>query len=449
MKSVKSQAFAVGLVGIAVMMMSMDALAQMTTYKSVHYPTALTDEIVLTGSGNTTPANTNTTSVASGLMGALYFSSSLTKSAVLAKESVVRSNCPGYSNSGNTWPGACDIKGLSSALNSAFGQAWVPVSYNGDVTGQNTAINKQVDSLKGGLRTPVIVPIYGSTDHMVTVWEIRADTSTSPYSVQYVKYFDGGTPGPNAMDPWTDAKGNTYYDGVRQVAGAQWKTEFYILLSAPPGCNPYCGKYVLSYDPPPGNGLPDNAARVHMARFPSVLAEGEEMDPLIAEERVWDALYLAGIPNDPMLWQAIEHSFAGAAYPVYGEDLDGQPMDYYVVPLVRGRGGAVVAMVRLSMADGSLEAIWVPTRPIRFLGVTPQEASYFAHGILASDEQLVGGELTWQPNRNLDGSDMMPHYQYYIVANDGEFRGEVGVSLVDGRIRGLDQSLAISTAIEL
>ncbi|MDI3291958.1 hypothetical protein [Polyangium sp. 15x6] len=430
----------------AAMLASATAGAQMTTYTVKAPPTSPSDEISLTGPGNTTPASTNATLIASGLMGGMYFGG-FTKTTALSKQATVTSQCPGYSTAGNNWPGGCDIYGISRAVNASFGQNWGAANYEGSSTGQNAAVNKQIDAMVY-YKSPVLVPLHGSTDHFATIFEIRADRSNSTYTVEYVKYFDGGTPGPDPMDPWSDAKGNGYHDGVKKVSGAIWKLEYYLLLASPPGCNPYCGKYVLAYDPPKGSLLSENKSQVNFAHYPSVLFDDEEMDGLLAEERVWDALYSADVPDDPMMWRRIMSAHVGAASPVYAEDMDGNPMDYYLVPFLSEERGEVAAMVRLSMADGSFEAIWVPTRPVPFMGVTPQEAAFAAQDVLARDEQLVGGTLTWNPRRSLGGSDMVPYYQFYIVSDDGEVRGSIGVAWFDGQVRGIDHTPPRRASVE-
>lgn len=395
------------------------------------------------------PADSPWPLVAAAMMGAKFYNPNVS---VVGQEQALYVSCVSNSNAGNTWPGGCDLKGIANALAAKFpSQVWTYEAFpkgSDPQAAQKMAINRMIDGLSV-YKSPALVPLYGKTDHWATVFEVKADKATTPYTLNSVKFFDSGSAGPNSSEPFTDSDSNFYGDGVWVLGGNAWKNTYYLLLFAPPGCAPYCDTYALSIEPPIGTKRREAAPRSELTfgRFPGVLLHDDEpMDALIAEERVWDALYVAEIFNDNAIGNAIASGRAGTAVPVYAENLDGEAMDYFLVPILDAQD-ELLAMVRLSMEDGAFEEIWIPTKPLPFLGVTPQEAEYFARQVISDDEMLIGGGLTWSARRSLGGSELLPYYEFQVLATSGESRGRIGVSHASGVVTGLDRSVARSARV--
>jgi hypothetical protein len=386
--------------------------------------------------------NTAWTAIAAGKMGVRFYSGV----SVAGTDAGLLSACQAHTPAGSTWPEGCSVYGLTRALSATFSQNWVADSY--DAANQNMALSRIVNGL-AVYKSPALVPIWGNADHWVTVFEVRADRSQSPYALQWVKYFDAGSPGPSALDPYTDSRWNAYENGLQMEGGSAWKGTYYKLLDTVAANDPYYNRYVVAIDPPVREApvIVYNPTPVVPVPLPGVLREGEQMTAELAADRVWEALFLASADEDPMIWDAIQGGAPGEAWPVYGQNLDGDAMDYYLVPILDEEGLAS-ALVRLSMSDGAFEHLWVPTHPVPFLGVRPEEAATAAREVLAEDEALVGGELVWDARRAYARSPLLPYYEFHIQGSGAEYRGSVSVALADGGVRGIERSLPVHASFQ-
>jgi hypothetical protein len=414
-----------------VLLNSSTASASLTTYTLPAAPT-FSDEITGVGPSNISPANTSVSLITAAMMGAKFMKGAN----VTGVAQPLQQLCVTKSQFKNGWPDGCDGKGLASAMTSSFsGQSWI-TSINTDL---DAAVSAQISGISQ-FHSPILVPILGSSDHWVTIIELMADVSRSPRVLELVKYIDAGDQGFDASgDPFSDSHMHTYEDGIKKVGGETWQKQLFQPLAAP-SCAPYCDKYVVIYDPPVGEdlALAQSDVPVSYGRLPGIVDEEEEMSAVVAEDRVWDALSSARIQEDQDMWGVVEYGTPGEAFPVFAEDLAGEPMDYWLVPILDERGNAA-AMVRLNMEDGAFEELWVPTRPLLFLGITQREAQLIARTRIARGEQLLGGTLTWSPHGSLGGSELRPYYEYHVMGPNGEPRGRFGIALTDGHVQGLDR----------
>ncbi|HSN99178.1 MAG TPA: hypothetical protein VLS89_12875 [Candidatus Nanopelagicales bacterium] len=432
-----------GAAGIALLVAlsaSATATAQMQVHVPHYPPTQASDEINNSWPVGASAANTAGTLIAAGKMGARFYGNAI----VGGTDAALLQKCKNSTPAGSTWPEQCHLGGLASALSQQFSQNWVVSQQPGTAAGKNTAVNTVINSL-AVYRSPAIVPLRGSADHWLVIFRVTADRSTSPYTLDQVRFFDAGDTG-DSFNPYTDAKGSSYYNGTVAMQGNAWKDDYYWMLDNIAPTDPFYQKYVVAYDPPPSQPILFTDVPVIYKQAPGVLVEGEEMDAQVAADRVKEALWLAGLDDDPMFWDPIERAEAGEAWAVYGETLEGEPMDYFLVPLLDEYGDAA-ALVRLSMVDGAFEHIWVPDRSIPFLGVTQEEASLAAREILGEDERLHGGDLVWNPRRAYARSALLPYYEFHILGTDDEYRGSIAVALADGRVRGVEQSVPIQAAV--
>ncbi|EYF01795.1 hypothetical protein [Chondromyces apiculatus] len=385
-------------------------------------------------------AGTARSFVASGLMGAKFFGNAN----VAGQEGALLNACKSITPANSTWPERCSFGQFQTVLNDTFGQNWFAKSYS--PSQQSIAINAQLNALRI-YQSPSLVPIYGQADHWATVYEMRVDLNMGEALV-YVKFYDGGPevlPGTPAGEQESDGGWNYYEDGVGQASGATWKTTFYKVLTSVGTSDPYYNKYLVAYDPPSKSPqlLAMDTERIQsmsttLVPFPGIVAATERMDAGLAEARVWDAIFLAGIDDDPLFWSALEKGTAGEAREIHGYKPSGEVWDYFLVPILIN-DGEVSAMVQLAKSDGALEQIWIPSKPLPFLGISRQEAFARAAEMLLPDETLAGGELTWDPALN-DAhcrSPLLPYYQFDIHGKEGELRGGVIVALDDGVARGV------------
>jgi hypothetical protein len=375
-----------------------------------------------------TMANARSLIAAARMAGKFYNNANLS---VPNQESIMLATCKANTSSTSSWPEHCDFGGIVKTMNAQpdFGHGWTQLVYDG--SSQSMAMNAQKIGLKS-YKSPSIVPIYGQADHWATIYEIITDANDA---ISKVKFFDACI--------GFDFEGNSCWDGnwVQQT-GATWSTFYYKIVAGPTGIlsvnDPYYGKFLVSYDPPEAALVEqdERAARSMDATFaaaPSVLDEGEEMDATIAEERVWYALAEAGVDQDPVLWPAIEAASPGRAWEVAGWTPAGDQLTYFLVPLL-DEAGAARGTALLSATDGSLMQVTASARPMPFYPVTLDDALESARRSLLPDETLLGGELTWSPlaGNKYSKSPHLPYYNFYVMGPQGDYRGELFVTLNGG-----------------
>lgn len=374
-------------------------------------------------------ANTGRSFVASGMMGAKFYGNKN----VAGMESSILATCQSKTPAGSTWPESCDFAGLIGTLNATFNENWVPAVY--DSSSQSNAIIIQINGLKI-YHSPALMPLYGHADHWATAYEVSVDSTGNLLNV---KFFDGGS------NVFADGTGDSYADGITQMSATTWKSVYFLVLNSVSSSDPYFNKYLLSIDPPEGteNRRTIGPVQLGLSASPGILQAGEQMSAELAQERVWSALFAAQVNEDDGMWSAIADARPGVAWEVAGFAPSGEPWDYYLVPMLDMMSNAV-ALVQMSVKDGSLEQIWVGSRPLPFVGVTPMEAERSADELLTKDEVLQGGELTWDPQADHPHtmSPMFPYYEFSVVGDKGQFRGEVIVTLHDGVAHRVEPPLA-------
>lgn len=334
---------------------------------------------------------------------------------------------------GSLWPAQCNPVGMASALRSIATASWVTQMW--PETDQVNALNTTVASLKN-YRSPAVVPIYGQADHWVTITQITATYSGSSWVINQVRAYDGGPP------DGVDSSFNSYYSGLQSWGGLVWSNVYYKVLTAiNPTCDlvgcgsdPYYKKYVLMYEPPPGQPIPPMSAV--FTKAPGMVPAGQHaMNEHLARIQVWRALAAAGIDADLEIWNAISGGTPGTAFKVNAVFPGGAPWDYYLVPILSSWNTAI-AFVQLSADDGSFESINVLTSPIQLNPVTMTRAEQLARGALAAGESLTGGILTWDPrvNSQLAKSPNNPYYEFGVAGIASTAASVIRVSLNNGTV---------------
>lgn len=323
---------------------------------------------------------------------------------------------------GSIWPASCNPNGMSPALNTySVGSDWVTRQFL--ETDQASALALQLSAMQSTtLRSPTIAPIFGQADHWVVMTQITAQLVSGVWNIQQVKAFDGGPP------TGVDSSFNAYESGQQAWGANTWKGFYFKVLTAiNPGCDPNCtsdpffGKFVLNYEPPPGQDAPPVAAA--FLRGPGVLAPGQTMSALQAQAHVWDSLRSAAVDTDPSLWNAIRNGVPGTALAVNAVFPSGDAWDYYLVPILpTAHATSAIAFVQVSADDGSFDGIQLPSTTMPFTPVPMARAEQLAAGLLNRGETLGLGILTWNA-RTLTGfakSPNRPYYEFPVLDADGK-----------------------------
>ncbi len=370
------------------------------------------------------------TLVASAMMGIKFFGNEN----VSGMEDALLSTCKSHTPAGSSWPAQCDFGGMVSAITVHYpAQHWTNSIYS--ATQQSSAINDQLNALKY-LQSPSLVPLYGHADHWATIWQMETDATGAVYKVRFM---DAG------KYSQEDGAGDPYEDGLRSSSGSTWKTTYYQVINSVPSSDLYWGKFVNSYDPPPGFSMAaferEAAERPHdFVGAPGLVDYSGDMNASVATKGVMEALLLAGEYDDQYLHPILERGIPGTAFEVHGFTPAGDPWNYYLVPIFTGDGDLMSAMVQLSAEDGAFEQVWIPPHPVHFRGIAPATAQALAERELGHDESLWSGMLTWDPsvNNRAYGSTMTPYYEFHVTGQNGESRGQLQVGLHDGVVRGMD-----------
>jgi hypothetical protein len=368
-------------------------------------------------------ASTAGSLAASAMMGAHGFSSITIPG---SWDSMITGSCVGGTSAPFAdWPGGCGPGGMASAVHAFTGNDWTVVFWT--PANQTAALNTLVTSLQS-LQSPALVPIFGQSDHWVTVTQITGTLSNNTWSVGQVKVLDGGPPGSS------DSGTNSYVSGLQAWSGSVWKNVFWIPVQTLSPQDPYFGDYVMIYEPP--RGQPHALVSAVFPRAPGVVAVGDHaMTEPLARLHVWRSLAAAGVQADPEIWNAIRDGAPGDAFEVNAAWPSGDAWDYYLVPIV-SKANLVIAFVQLAADDGSFESIHVLGHPTRFAPVTRAHAAHLAQGALARGESLTDGILTWDPRSNaqLTRSPTRPYYEFGILGATGGVSGAVRVALDDGTV---------------
>lgn len=322
-------------------------------------------------------------------------------------ESQITTQCAAASGA-TLWPGNCTPTGMAAAMASLTGRTWIQSQFVD--TQQAAALTTILGSLQFH-GSPAIVPIYGQADHWVAVTQVTAANVGGVWNIQQVKFYDGG--------PITGIDGgfNSYQDGLVSYGAGPWKTVYFrVIESINPACDPctadpWYNKYVIMWEPPPGEEHPQIANA-----FPKAPGVAASMSELKAQSLVWQSLAANGIDKDPELWNAVRGGIAGKAYEVNGVAPDGARWDYYLVPIL-GAGNVVKGLVTLGADDGAYESLQVPAHPQQFTALSEGQAQAIARTQLGKGEALSAGILTWDPRSNTPfaKAPTFPYYEYGVL----------------------------------
>jgi hypothetical protein len=372
----------------------------------------------------TSGANSSSSLAASSIMGSQGHSNP----PIAANwESVITTSCHNNTPATSVWPSVCNPTGMATALSQFTTRSWVTFSFV--ETAQLTALNEIVNGLKT-FRSPSVIPIYGQADHWVAVVEVTAvDIGGGAFSVQQVKARDGGPVG------GTDSGGSGYAPGLLIWGGTPFKNIYFKVITAinpicdflaggcgaPPHSDPFYNKFVVMYEPPLGQNHPTTNARFESS--PGIVPPGgNAMNAHLAQARLWDSLVAAGVNDDPETWNAISSGLPGPASLVNGVFPDGNPWDYYLVPIFSSRrSGMVIAFAALSADDGSFDHLNVLAQPAPFTPVPSTKAAELAGRALGKSERLTGGTLTWDPRTNAR-EPSAPYYEFGVAGSNEAVR---------------------------
>ena len=364
---------------------------------------------------------------------------------------VLLSMCQSSTAAGSSWPNSCDFGGLVTAINkyasnNSWGQTWCSGVFPKTEAGKTSALANQVGGLKN-FKSPSIVPLAGHADHWGTLYWVKMRVDVNPVKIHQVKFFDAGRAGLDSYgDPLTDGVGSMYRDGIQLIMGEQWEsTEYYTIITDVSVNDVYYEKYVLSYDPPQYVRAGSIVAEpsYDWSKAQGLFPESGAMDVHVARDRVWDALLLADVYEQTEIWDAIAKGAAGESFEVNARKPSGEEWSYYLVPIYIDEPENVIAIVTLSADDGAFERIWMPSSSILFRPVSPLDAERIAGAYLRDDEELFGGVLTWDPRVSTPApvGAILPYYSFYRMSKEGEYRGEVLVTLNQGVVSGGSVSL--------
>jgi len=322
---------------------------------------------------------------------------------------------------------------MAAAMTTFTSNDWE--TYTWAATDRASALNELVASFQY-YQSPVVVPIFGQSDHWATVTQVTATLNAGSWTINHVNIIDGGPP--NAMDSGT----NGYLTGLLSFSGTIWTNVYYHVPTVintdcdPCTSDPYYNRYVLVFDPPRGQTHPPVSAV--FAKAPGVAPAGQHaMNEQLARRDVWKALTSAGIDADPAIWNAISRGVPGAAFQVNAVWPSGSPWDYYLVPILSNTNTAI-AFVQLAADDGSFEGINVLKSSVRFSPVTMRKAERLARGMLAKGERLTGGVLTWdaRSDTRIARSPIRPYYEFGVdsATQRDTHVGKVRVTLTDGTV---------------
>lgn len=388
--------------------------------------------------------------IAAARMGGKFFTNAPV--ADPSMEATLLNACIAYSTPNTAWPEGCNFEGLVKMMNAQpnFGKNWGEYVFHVTNEGeqlmkQSAAITQQLKGLTEH-KSPSIAPVYGQVDHWVTVHQIETKPDGS---IKYVFFFDACLA--------HDYEGNTCEDNViSQFTLAIWKATFYQIVQGPPefinSSDKYFNSFITSYDPPPlvrptGPVSPFPPSGLSATPMPGVLREGEVMSEQIAEQRLWNALLLADVNQNDMVWPSLERGTPGAAWKVRGVAPSGAQWDYYLVPILDESGRAIVT-VRLSAEDGAFEQLWFMQKPRAFIGVSADEAAQIAAGMVIDGEEILGGELEWngQMYNPYARSPSEPYYAFQVTDGmTGADHGTIIVRLSDGYAASLPSRARAST----
>jgi len=326
------------------------------------------------------------------------------------------------------WPSQCSPAGMMNALSAITGNSWDGFLFPNTAQGKNDAL---YDTVIGVLYngSPIITPIFGQADHMVTVSQIFATPlapDLSSISLDAVSLFDGGAVGSS------DSTQHVFGGGLETFSGAAFASSFSPVVTAiNPACDfkvggcgaapvydPFFNQFMIMFEPPPGEHPHLTAS---FKKAPGIVAGGA-MNAEKAQRRLWDALIAAGINQDPRTWNLLAGAVAGPASLVNGLFPDGSPWTYYNVPILRDANTAV-GFAQLSADDGSFQHIQVFSSPVPFAPVSKAHAAQLVNRVLAQGDRLNSdGALSWNPlsDSQLARSPSAPYYEFAVTDANGK-----------------------------
>jgi len=379
-------------------------------------------------------SHTTASLVAAGLMGAQGYAAYLAPSGwdrTFADQcTALTRSWRGFTDPGTktVWPGDCDPLGMAYALDgvAGTGHGWgVSVFGKWD---QKPALEKIITALQR-YSSPAVIPLYGDSNHWAAVQQLVVTYTPDDFEISSTFIYDA-SPSPDSFSKKPTAKP----DGRYELKETEMLRAVYSLLDVA-GDTVYDKKHVVMFDPPPGASmLPDpDLSRKSLRRRPAVgLSLSAPLDAATAERRLWEALQQAGTDESELRsWQL--QGTAGAALLVRGHYPSGQERNYYLIPIYdRTTPDSLLASVELAAEDGSVLAIRRLSAPASWVYKTmsTEQAAQAATTLLAADERLVGGELTWNSaaSRHPLRAPYFPFYQFDIRDQAGLLRGHALVA---------------------
>ncbi len=379
-------------------------------------------------------SHTTASLVAAGLMGAQGYAAYLAPSGwdrTFADQcTAMTRNWRGFTDPGmkTVWPGDCDPLGMAYALDgvAGTGHGWgVAVFGKWD---QKPALEKIITALQR-YNSPAVIPLYGDSNHWVAVQQMIVTYTIDDFEISSTFIYDA-SPSPDSFSKRPTAKP----DGRYELKETEMLRAVYSLLDVA-GDTAYDRKHVVMFDPPPGASIlpePELTRRSLRKRSAPGLALSGGLDAATAKRRLWEALLQAGTDEEELrIWQV--QGSAGEALLVRGHYPSGQERNYYLIPIYdRTTPAFLLASVELSAEDGSVLAIRRLSAPSSwaYKTLSLEQAAQGAATLLAADEWLAGGELTWNSaaSHHPLRAPYFPFYQFDIRDQAGGLRGHALVA---------------------
>jgi hypothetical protein len=328
------------------------------------------------------------------------------------------------------WPEACNPAGMASALKIYSNNNWALTTYPS--SSLQTALNEQLAHLMSPVRSPNVVPIYGHADH----WAINHRIWTDSVTGEVLEYdiYDAGPMYINGSRA-SDGSRTSYANGEVTIDPTTWSLIYYRVINTVPTTDPYYGRYLTFWEPPPGGETPQATFRARLPQSP--LRQGESGDRItgpLVRDRALESLRLAGLTRNPDMWAVFVNSTPTLPFEVSGMYPNGSHWDYFLVPFLN-KDHLMVGMALLSRDELRYQMAWIPSEPQPFRGYSHAEARQIAQASLRPGEALGEGLLTWDPAAAGDHarSPMIPYYEFKLYSG-GQRVGAVAVQFHSGHV---------------
>ena len=368
----------------------------------------------------------------------------------------------------------CNPSGLAHTFNDAAAQNWDAASF---AAGDGAAASSEVVNLVRKLQTPVVVPVWGSWDHWMTMLRVHALNSlVDPklWDVKFVEMYDGFLEGLGNKDLQlknnvkdTPLPGTTFdLTGRITVAADMFLAVYYqqvgfwghpcmdIFDPMDPrypaeACinqgDTWFNRFVMLYDPPPATSplwTPEPPMKMEFVSAPGVWQKGRQMSAPEAAAATLQSLALSGIDGIEANRSALSGGQAGTAILVEGVQPSSATWRYFAVPWQQP-DGTLSAIALLSADDGRVQLFTALDHPVKTAPVSAERARGEAAKILAADESLAGWRVRWDARAGLGGarSPNRPYYAIDVLDGSGSDRGVILVAWLGGEVLGRFRSL--------